>query len=72
MEKINQKPPPLERERRKKNKPGSEVFIYLQECHRNIPGTNIGNYFFNPKRVRIFFSLRIDSSFTAADLEGRR
>lgn len=72
MEKINKKNLRPWSGNGGKNKPESEVFIYIQECHRNIPGTNIGNYFFNSKRVRIFFPLRIDSSFTAADLEGRR
>lgn len=72
MEKINKKNLRPWSGNGGKNKPWSEVFIYIQECLSNSPRTNIGNYFFNSKRVRIFFSLRIDSSFTAADLEGRR
>lgn len=43
MEKINKKNLRPWSGNGGKNKPESEVFIYIQECHRNIPGTNIGN-----------------------------
>lgn len=41
MEKINKKTsaPGAGTE----EKISQEVFIYIQECHRSIPGTNIGN-----------------------------
>jgi hypothetical protein len=43
MEKINKKTSAPGAGTEEKNKPGNEVFIYIQECHRSIPGTNIGN-----------------------------